>query len=185
MQMKLLLTTVTIALALSACSKQENTSNAEVETGAAEDVTTQTRNPAASDEADNAVTKDGTAIASDQDKSATLEKSFPEPLRGKWRETESASVTAAECDNTKAGNMGKVLNVRDDSFSWFETGGRILGVQERSPTRIRALFDTTYADEETRAIYSFDVQDSGKTLVMREYGKNSRPGPTRYLRCSA
>ncbi len=124
---------------------------------------------------------------------ATMEKSIPLAVRGKWREIiapvagasgrDVQNVTAAQCVNSDSKNMGKILNIRADGFSFFEQGGRLLTVQERSASRIRATYDTTYADTPTRGDYVFDVQDGGKTLVMREYGDNARPGPIFYKKC--
>jgi len=108
---------------------------------------------------------------------------IPRSIQGSWRETDADSVTAAECAPTRNGNFGKVLTVRKDGFSFFETGGRLLDVKERSANRIRATFDTSYADTPAQGEFVFDVQDGGKVLTMREYGDAAEPGPIRYLRC--
>lgn len=121
-------------------------------------------------------------------------QTIPRPLRGKWREVPprepgdtsmQRKVTTAQCDNSDYANAGKILNIRDTNFGFFEQGGRLLKIHERSDTRIRATFDTTYADTPTQMDYIFDAQDGGTSLVMREYGKGARPGPFLYKRCPA
>ena len=113
----------------------------------------------------------------------TAPGTIPEAVRGVWRESEAASVTAAECDDTNSSeNMGKVLNIRADGFSNFETGGRLLEVFESDASRIDARYDTTYADTPTEERITFDAQDDGNVLIVRD---ESRPGPVRYVRCPA
>ena len=80
-------------------------------------------------------------------------------------------------------NAGKILHIRDTSFSYFETGGRLIEVHERSDTSIRATYDTTYADEHTEADYVFDMKENGKTLIVSQYSKHAEPDPLRYRRC--
>ncbi len=119
--------------------------------------------------------------------SPSADLSVPEPIQGSWRESQGKVVTAAECLQTSGheANFGKVLTVRPDGFSFFEAGGRLLEIKERSANRIRATFDTTYADTQTQGEYVFDAQDNGTMLIVREYGDHARPGPIRYLRCPA
>ena len=49
--------------------------------------------------------------AAEEGSQDALPKSFPTALRGKWRETEGAAVTKAQCDGYQQDNMGKVLTV--------------------------------------------------------------------------
>ncbi len=48
------------------------------------------------------------------------EASFPVALRGAWRETSGGAPTAAQCEATATGNIGKVLVIRDTGFNIFE-----------------------------------------------------------------
>ena len=109
-------------------------------------------------------------------------QTFPVAIRGKWRATEGDAVTPEECDGYEQENMGKVLTVREDRFSYFETGGRFISVSDREPGRIRALFDTTYADEETRDELEFRVDTVAKTLTVRNFDTGERSATT-YRRC--
>jgi hypothetical protein len=114
----------------------------------------------------------------------TLPLSIPDSFHGTWRESTAASVTAVECreDGGFEANFGKVLDVREDGFSLFETGGRLLAVNERSDTRIDARYDTTYADTPTEANLIFELQDDA-ALVVTEIGAEAAAAPIRYVRC--
>jgi hypothetical protein len=109
-------------------------------------------------------------------------KTFPVAIRGKWRETDGAAVTKAQCDGYQQDNMGEVLTVREDGYSYFETGGRFISVSEREPGSIRAVFDTTYADEPTRDELEFSVDPVTKTLTVRNFDTGER-STTTYRRC--
>lgn len=109
-------------------------------------------------------------------------QSFPVAIRGTWRATDGDAVTREECDGYLPENMGSVLTIREDSYSYFETGGRMLSVSEREPGRIIALFDTTYADEPTRDEMEFEVDPVAKTLTVRNLDTGER-STTIYRRC--
>ncbi len=130
--------------------------------------------------AESSTTTPTTAAPATTDADPTPE-AIPEAVRGVWRESEAGSVTAAECDDTNSSeNMGRVLNIRADGFSNFETGGSLLEVFEADATRVDALYDTTYADTPTEENIVFDAQDDGNVLIVRD---ETRPGPVRYVRC--
>lgn len=112
-----------------------------------------------------------------------LSLTMPAGIRGKWRRSTEASVTASECVNSASANMGLILTIRSDGFSRFEDGGRLIRVHERDANRIRATFDTTYADTPTQGDFIFGAQDNGQTLIERQYGDGAQPGPLRYRRC--
>lgn len=109
-------------------------------------------------------------------------QTFPAALRGTWRVTDGPAPTNAQCDNTVGENMGKVLTVGADSYSFFETGGRFLEVSDRSEGMIRARFDTTYADEATSAELIFAVDPVARTLTVSEPGAGAQVTKT-YKRC--
>ncbi|GAB5350178.1 hypothetical protein [Alteriqipengyuania sp. 357] len=111
-------------------------------------------------------------------------KTFPVAIRGKWRETSGAKPTAAQCDGYKQDNMGKVLTVREDSYSFFETGGHFIAISDRAPGHIRAVYDTTYADEPTRDELEFRVDPVKRTLTVENFDAGEK-GTTVYRRCAA
>lgn len=127
--------------------------------------------PAATSAATSAVTSDN-----------TLATNFPVALRGRWRETDGAEPTAAQCDGTANGNIGKVMEVRETRFSIFETGGTIVTVKQREDGNLRAVFDTTYADTPTSADLTFAVDPAARTLTLSGNGPDARPA-TVYKRC--
>ena len=109
-------------------------------------------------------------------------KSFPAAIRGKWRATDGDAVTKAQCDGYQQENIGKVLTIREDGYSFFETGGKFISVSDRAPGHIRAVFDTTYADEPTRDELEFSVDPVAKTLTVRNFDTGER-STTTYRRC--
>lgn len=118
----------------------------------------------------------------DAEEPSAFAQTFPTAIRGKWRETSGPAPTAAQCDGYDAENMGKVLTIREDSFSYFETGGRFISVSDRAPGHIRAVFDTTYADEPTRDELEFRVNPVAKTLTVRNFDAGEQETVT-YRRC--
>ncbi len=115
--------------------------------------------------------------------SPPLSLTMPAKMQGKWRRSTEASVTPAQCVDSASRNMGLILMIRPDGFSRFEDGGRLIRVHQRGPNRIRATFDTTYADTPTQGEFVFEAQDNGQTLIERQYGDGGQPGILRYRRC--
>ncbi len=115
--------------------------------------------------------------------SPPLSLKMPEGIQGKWRRSTEASVAPAECVDSGSANMGLILTIRSDGFSRFEDGGRLIQVHERDSNRIRATFDTTYADTSTQGEFLFEAQNSGQVLIERQFGGGAQPGPLRYRRC--
>lgn len=122
------------------------------------------------------------AAADEQEASAA---SMPAALRGQWREDDlGRAPTREDCNQTSSTNrnFGKVLTVREDGYSLFETGGRIMEVHSRTDTMIDATFDTTYADTPTRARRDFALQPGG-TLAVNDDDGDGRLSVTQYRRC--
>ena len=117
-----------------------------------------------------------------EDTPTGLAKSFPTALRGKWRSVEDGEVTAERCDGYDPDNMGKVLTIRSDSYSFFEEGGRFVRVTSRNAGSIRAEFDTTYADTPTRDELEFRVDPVARTLTVENFDAGEK-GTTVYRRC--
>ena len=120
--------------------------------------------------------------AGEDEEPSAFAKTFPVAIRGTWRQTSGAKPTAAQCDGTRSPNMGKVLTVREDSYSYFETGGRFIAISDRAPGHIRAVFDTTYADEPTRDELEFRVDPVARTLTVENFDAGEE-GTTVYRRC--
>lgn len=100
-------------------------------------------------------------------------QTIPKPLRGQWREDDLGRAPIAEdCQQTSQTNrnFGKILTVRADGYSLFESGGRIIEVHNRTGSMIDATFDTTYADTPTTARKDLALQPGGTLAVNNDDG---------------
>ena len=100
-------------------------------------------------------------------------QTIPESLRGQWREDDlGRAPTAEDCRQTSQTNrnFGKVLTVRADGYSLFESGGRIIEVHNRTDSMIDATFDTNYADTSTTARKDLALQPGGTLAVNNDDG---------------
>ena len=111
-----------------------------------------------------------------------LPRSFPAAIRGKWRETEDVAANSAQCDGYLPDNIGKVLTIRDDGYTFFEPGGRLISVSEREPGRIRAVFNTKFGDDPRRGELEFSIDPASRTLTVRNFDTDDRSTRT-YRRC--
>ncbi|GMN13880.1 hypothetical protein [Altererythrobacter sp. MTPC7] len=117
--------------------------------------------------------------------SESAEDTMPASLRGQWRENDlSRTPTAKDCEQTSDTNrnFGKVLTVRNDGYTLFEQGGRLMEVHNRTDTMIDATFDTTYADTPTQARKDFALQPGG-TLAINHDDGDGILNVTEYLPC--
>ena len=172
------------ATMLAACSQEQA---APVETGTdgdmpADAVQTPAADGSPADPAPDAATGSDVPEADEVEEPSAFAQTFPQAIRGKWRETDGNAPTATECNATADGNIGKVLEIREDGWSIFENGGRFIWVTDRSEGRIRAVFDTTYADTPTQADIAFAVDPVAKTLTMRYFAPAGNETIT-YRRC--
>ena len=175
------LATCTALLALAACSQDNGTdagAGASQELAADSADTDRVADPAPSP----APAVDAAPEADAVEEPGAFARTMPVALIGIWRETDGPAPTAAQCDNYTQANMGKVLTIREDGYSYFETGGRLLTVSDRTPGMIRADFDTTYADEQTRDEMTFRVDPVARTLTSTHHGGNAQTTRT-YKRC--
>ena len=116
---------------------------------------------------------------------ANAPRTMPERLRRSWREDDlGRAPTPADCDQTARTNrnFGRVLTIREDGYSLFEQGGRIIEVDRRSETMIAGTFDTTYADMPTTARTAITFRNDGSLLFVTDEGGDDRI-VRRYLPC--
>ncbi len=163
----ILLTTVAV---LAACSQTETEKPNENAAGV--------DNTAAAEETSTVAADDGASPP----QGSALEMSFPVAIRGTWRETEGRAPGAEACDKSAVPNMGRILTVQEDRYTFFETGGTFISVSRRTPGELRAVFDTTYADEEARDDLTFAVDPGDKTLTVINHFE-SGPETVVYMRC--
>lgn len=109
-------------------------------------------------------------------------RSIPVAIRGKWRETEDTPASSTQCDGFLPDNMGKVLTIRDDSYTFFEPGGRLVSVSEREPGRIRALFNTKFGGDPGQDELEFSIDPESETLTVHNFDTDEHFMRT-YRRC--
>ena len=130
-----------------------------------------------------------TAAPVEQDAQDTAEKDFartmPESLRGDWHKDDlGRAPTAEDCDPRLRGTIDwdRLITVREGGYSYFETGGRIMEVHNRTDTMIDATFDTTYADTPTSERRDFALQDDGSMAINLDDGDGTM-NVVEYLPC--
>lgn len=115
----------------------------------------------------------------------SLAANMPQAMRGQWREDDlGRAPTAEDCNQTSQSNrnFGKVLTVRANGYDLFESGGRIVTVNQRTDIMIDATFDTTYADTPTSARQDFALQTDG-TLAVNDDDGDGILSVTQYRPC--
>ncbi len=145
--------------------------------------------------AETAPAKPMTAEPPKETSAKRLEKNHPEAMRGTWRRVSDEEEAQAlendqellveRCLRTATPNFGRVVEIREDGFTVFEEGGRLLEVHERSEDSLRATYDTTYADTPAQAQYVFVLKNDGSRLVstLKEGSGSMGSGDTLHVRC--
>ncbi|MDG6077898.1 hypothetical protein E3U23_01625 [Erythrobacter litoralis] len=112
-------------------------------------------------------------------------KTMPSRLRGDWHKDDLGRAPGAEdCDPRLRGTIDwdRLITVDENGYSYFETGGRIMEVHNRTDTLIDATFDTTYADTPTQARLDFALQ-SNDTMAVNEDDGDGQMSTKQYIRC--
>ena len=116
---------------------------------------------------------------------APLARTMPSEMRGVWHKDDlGRAPTAQDCDPSLRGTIDwdRLMTVRGEGYSYFETGGRIMEVHARTDRMIDATFDTTYADTPTSERRDFALQPGGMLAVNADNGDGGKE-TTRYIRC--
>lgn len=120
-----------------------------------------------------APTSTASAPAPEEPGKATI----PAALQGRW------GMTPADCTSTRGDAKG-LLRISPTALEFYESVGRLSGIEERGDSSIRARFDftgegMTWSREQTLAA-------SGDTLTRTEPEGEGQPGGTyTYTRCAA
>jgi len=112
-------------------------------------------------------------------------RTMPARLRGDWHKDDlGRAPTAEDCDRRLRGSIDwdRLITVDENGFSYFETGGRIMEVHNRTEAMIDATFDTTYADTPTQARMDFALQNDG-TMAVNDDDGDGRMSVKQYIRC--
>ena len=115
----------------------------------------------------------------------TFARTMPQGLRGDWHKDDlGRAPTKEDCDPRLRGTIDwdRLITVRDNGYSYFETGGRIMEVHNRTDTMIDATFDTTYADDPTSERRDFILQPDGTMAINNDDGDGILD-VTQYRRC--
>ncbi|PNU06619.1 hypothetical protein A8V01_03180 [Novosphingobium guangzhouense] len=102
---------------------------------------------------------------------------IPEAIRGRW------GLVAADCTSTRGDAKG-LLEVSADQLKFYESVAKLGEIKEAGESRIRGTFDYTGEGQSWTQDVVLDVQDDGKTMIRRDYGKDAMPGPLTYTRCA-
>lgn len=120
-----------------------------------------------------------------ESQNAPLAKTMPSAMHGDWHKDDlGRAPTAQDCDPRLRGTIDwdRLMTVRDEGYSYFETGGRIMEVHARTDRTIDATFDTTYADTPTSERRDFALEGGGTLAVDADNGDGGMD-VTRYIRC--
>jgi hypothetical protein len=102
---------------------------------------------------------------------------IPVALQGRW------GLVPADCTTTRGDDKG-LMKVNEKTIKFYESFATLGAINESGPTRLAARFAYEGEGMEWNRDLTMDVQDGGKTLVLREYGEDAPAGPRRYTRCS-
>lgn len=103
---------------------------------------------------------------------------FPAGMRGKW------GMNTADCDPSRGDDKG-AMTVSAKSVKFFESIAEIGTISDSADNALRAKFDYEGEGMAWQRDAKFELIDSGKTLILTEYGADAPQGPRRYARCGA
>ena len=118
--------------------------------------------------------------------SGTLPQTMPEAMRGDWHKNVlGRAPTSEECDPRLRGTVDwdRLITVRENGYGYFELGGRIIEVHNRSASTIDATFDTTYADTPTSERRNFALNRDDTLIINLDDNGDGVVEVAEYLRC--
>lgn len=140
--------------------------------------------PEGADDAEVVQTQKTSPADTNEDGSTAQANTMPTAMLGRWHQDNlSRAPTAVDCypERDATRDYDRLITVRETGYSYFETGGRIMEVHDRSDRMIVATFDTTYADTPTQTRKDFALQANGSLVVLSDSVEGSET--TRYQRC--
>lgn len=127
-------------------------------------------------EAPPAAEVSGDAAASQAADAAVKSNEIPAGMQGRW------GLVAADCTST-SGDAKGLLEIGPMNLKFYESIARLTKVAEDTRDHIKATFAYSGEGMDWMRDATLDLKDSGKTLVLEEYGKDAVPGPRNYTRC--
>jgi|GEM_PF-1176011 len=101
---------------------------------------------------------------------------IPAAIRGRW------GMVAADCTSSHGDAKG-LIEISGTDLIFYEARAVLGNVKETEPSRLRARFNFEGEGMKWQSDVLLEVQDSGQTLLRRDYGPDAPPAPTRYKRC--
>ena len=162
---------LSVALALSACSKAED----EPETSATETYAYESEElgPVAG-VPDGQFATDVAPPPASENYAEVNE--IPKLIRGRW------GMVAKDCTATPDRATG-LLTVSAKQLEFYESVAALGKVTQADPSRMRGTFRYSGEGQSWTQDVVLEVQDNGKTMIRRDYGPDAMPGPQKYTRC--
>ena len=101
---------------------------------------------------------------------------IPTALRGRW------GMVKNDCTSLHGDAKG-LLEISASRLDFYESRGTLAKISEIEPTRVRATFDFEGEGQSWQRDVLLEVQDSGQSLVRREYGEGVTAQTAHYTRC--
>lgn len=101
---------------------------------------------------------------------------IPEAIQGSW------GLKPTDCTGDRGVALG-LLRVGPKMLEFYESGARLVRIEEREPNRIRARFDFSGEGEQWTMDMELGVINEGHSLIRRDFGPDAMPGSLRYERC--
>jgi hypothetical protein len=174
------LTAMSAALVLAACSKDPAEPASEASASVAEQAEQAEPSSEAAASEPAAVEAASPTPAPTPTPSATetvAASEIPKGIRGRW------GLVPADCTR-KLGDAKGLLTVSAGQLKFYEAVAKLGKVKEAEDGRMRASFNFSGEGQTWALDVVLDVQDGGKTLIRRDYGKDALPGPLKYTRCT-
>jgi hypothetical protein len=100
---------------------------------------------------------------------------LPAAFHGRW------GLTAADC-STGPSATG-LLVIGPQSLEFYESMATLRAVEATVPGSVRASFAFSGEGMSWQREMALSLEQSGRTLVRREYGEDAAPGSFRYRKC--
>jgi hypothetical protein len=171
-----LLTALSGALALSACSKNADEPDAGASTPAAVE-TTDSLPAAAPTEGKLTPGPVATPVLAPTVSPTASASEIPASARGRW------GLVPKDC-TSKLGDAKGLLTVSAGQLKFYESVAKLGKVKEAGDGHFRATFQYSGEGQSWTQDVVLEVADGGKTLIRRDYGPDAAPSPQTYTRCT-
>lgn len=104
------------------------------------------------------------------------EEEIPSILRGRW------GLVPADCTSTRGDAKG-LLTIGADKLEFYESVAELDTVDEAGADRIAGSFSFTGEGQTWKLDVSLSTPDGGETLIRQDFGPDAQPGPLTYTKC--